>query len=132
MAQQDIRYPQQNDMPMRRSNGLAIAALVLGILACVLFWTVAGGIVLGLLALVFGVIGARRARGGTAPHRGKAIAGAILGVLGLIVSSVILAAGISIFNSDEFHDYNDCMKHANSQSDKDHCAKEFKNDLNDK
>ena len=37
--------------PLRRPrNGLGIAALVLGLLALVLCWTIIGGIVLGLLA----------------------------------------------------------------------------------
>ena len=53
----------QHDTGVRRGNGMAVAALVLGILAVVLFWTVVGGALLGLLAVVFGVIGARSIEG---------------------------------------------------------------------
>lgn len=111
-----------------RSNGLAIAALVLGIVAVLLFWTVLGGILLGLLAIVLGIIGARRARGGRAPHGTLSIVGAVLGALGLIGSIVIIAIGASILNSDEFKDFNDCVQHANSQSEKDQCSQDYKQD----
>ncbi|MGW2338072.1 DUF4190 domain-containing protein [Streptomyces sp. NPDC001685] len=115
-----------------RSNGLAIAALVLGITACVLFWSVFGGVILGLLGLVLGIVAARRARDGRARHRGMAIAGAILGGLGLVASSVIVAVGVSFLNSDEFKDYNDCVKHADSRAERDQCAQDFERDVNDK
>ncbi|QIQ01246.1 DUF4190 domain-containing protein [Streptomyces liangshanensis] len=113
-----------------RGNNLAIAALVLGIAACVFFWTVVGGIVLGLAAVVLGILGARRARGGRAPRRTMAIVGAVLGGLGLIVSAVIVTIGVSLLNSDEFKDFNDCVRHANSQSEKDRCADDYKQDVN--
>jgi uncharacterized membrane protein len=115
---------------VRRGNGLAIAALVLGILAVVLFWTVIGGVLLGILALVFGIIGARRARGGRAPRRTMSIFGAVLGVLGVIGSVVIIAIGASILNSDEFKDFDDCVQHADTQSERDACADDFNEDVN--
>jgi hypothetical protein len=115
---------------VRRGNGLAIAALVLGILAVVLFWTVVGGVLLGILALVFGIIGARRARGGRAPRRTMSIFGAVLGVLGVIGSVVIIAIGASILNSDEFKDFDDCVQHADTQSERDACADDFNEDVN--
>ncbi|MEU1870745.1 hypothetical protein RKD37_008355 [Streptomyces ambofaciens] len=113
-----------------RGNGMAIAALVLGILAVVLFWTVVGGVLLGILALVFGIIGARRARGGRAPRRTMSIFGAVLGVLGVIGSVVIIAIGASILNSDEFKDFDDCVQHADTQSERDACADDFNEDVN--
>ncbi|MGW0310619.1 DUF4190 domain-containing protein [Streptomyces flavidovirens] len=64
------------DTGVKRSNGLAITALVLGVAAILLFWTVFGGIVLGLLAVIFGIIGARRTRGDQAPHGKTPIIGA--------------------------------------------------------
>ena len=114
-----------------RSKGMAIAALVLGITACVFFWTVFGGIILGLLGLILGIVAARRARGGRARHRGMAFAGAILGALGLIASSVIVAVGVSFLTSDSFKDYNDCVQHADSQAERDQCAQDFERDVND-
>ncbi|GAA3748536.1 DUF4190 domain-containing protein [Streptomyces tremellae] len=108
-----------------RGNGLAVAALVLGIAAVVLFWTVFGGIVLGLVAIVLGALGARRARTDGAPRRGMAVTGLVLGVLGLIAGGLILALGVSFLNSDSFKSYSDCVKHAHSSSDRRQCADDF-------
>lgn len=121
----------QHDTGVRRGNGLAVAALVLGILAVVLFWTVVGGALLGLLAVIFGVIGARKARGGRAPHGAMSVVGAVLGALGLAASVVIIAIGASILNSDEFKDFDDCVRHADTQSERDACADDFNRDVND-
>ena len=120
-----------HDTGVRRGNGLAIAALVLGILAVILFWTVIGGALLGLLALILGIIGARKARGGRAPHGKMSIVGAVLGGLGLAASVVIIAIGASILNSDEFKDFDDCVRHADTQSERDACADDFNKDVND-
>ncbi|MFC8125701.1 DUF4190 domain-containing protein [Streptomyces sp. NPDC057302] len=116
---------------MRPSNGMAITALVLGILAILLFWTVIGGALLGLLAVIFGIIGARKARGGRAPYGKMSIVGAVLGGLGLIASGVIIAIGASILNSDEYKNFDDCVKHADTQSERDACAKDFDREVND-
>ncbi|MGR8007048.1 DUF4190 domain-containing protein [Streptomyces hypolithicus] len=115
---------------VKRGNGLAIAALVLGIAAILLFWTVFGGILLGLLAVILGIIGARKARGGRAPHGKMSIIGAVLGALGLIASAVIIAIGASILNSDEFKNFDDCVQHAGTQSERDQCAEDFNKDVN--
>ncbi|MEU6568879.1 MULTISPECIES: DUF4190 domain-containing protein [Streptomyces] len=120
----------QHGTGVRRTNPMAVAALVLGILAVLLFWTVVGGALLGLLALIFGIIGARKARGGQAPRRVMSIVGAVLGALGLVASVVIIAIGASILNSDEFKDFDDCVQHADSQSERDACADDFEQDVN--
>ncbi|GGV68371.1 hypothetical protein GCM10010277_77590 [Streptomyces longisporoflavus] len=125
----DGRPPEHSGM--RPGNGMAIAALVLGILAILLFWTVIGGALLGLLAVIFGIIGARKARGGRAPHGVMSIIGAVLGGLGLIASGVIIAIGASILNSDEYKNFDDCIKHADTKSERDACAKDFDRELND-
>ncbi|MFF1711477.1 DUF4190 domain-containing protein [Streptomyces sp. NPDC058268] len=116
---------------VRRNNAMAIAALTLGILAILLFWTVFGGILLGLLAVIFGIIGARKARGGRAPYGKMSVIGAVLGALGLIASAVIIAIGASILNSDEYKNFDDCVKHADSKSERDACAKDFDREIND-
>ena len=70
----------------QRRNGLGVAALVLGVLAVLTCFTVVIGFVLGLLAIVFGVIGRGRARRGEADNRGVATAGLVLGAIGLVLS----------------------------------------------
>jgi hypothetical protein len=71
--------------PDHRSHGkgFAIAALVLGILGIFLFWAPILGPLLGLTALVLGIIGVRRRAG-----KGMAITGIVLGALTLIVGVV--------------------------------------------
>jgi hypothetical protein len=82
--------PQVATRPAR--NGAAVAALVLGIFAIMvgfvplLFWM--GGIA-AVLAIVFGVVGLRRSRrGGEAGRSGFAVAGLVLGPLGLVATVV--------------------------------------------
>ncbi|WP_228978681.1 DUF4190 domain-containing protein [Streptomyces sp. DH12] len=72
-------------------NGLGTAALVLGIIGTVtgfvplLFW-LAG--LLGLIALVLGLSGRGRAKRGEATNKGATTAGAILGLVALVLSAV--------------------------------------------
>ena len=108
-------------------GGMATAALVLGILALITSFTVIGGLLLGLLAVIFGVIGLRRARQGLALGRGRAIAGIVLGVLGILLAGVLIAAGVSLLNSREGKDLQSCLKKAgSSQSEIQKCQDQFK------
>ncbi|MFD3731283.1 DUF4190 domain-containing protein [Streptomyces sp. NPDC058632] len=111
--------------PGERHNGFGITALVLGLVGAVLFWTVIGGIVLGLLALVFGVLGHRHKKRGVATNGTMAVIGAVIGALVLVTSSVLLAVGAAVFNSDEFKNYTDCVEHADTEADRRQCAKDF-------
>lgn len=96
----------------RRGAGMAIAALVLGIVAIVLCWTIVGGIVLGLLAVILGVIGFRRAGRGEAAGRGRALAGVITGAVGVVLACLLLAVGISIWNSPSVQNLRTCLQNA--------------------
>jgi hypothetical protein len=68
-----------------RSNGMAIAALVCGIIGLFIF-----EVILGVLAIIFGGIGLSRANRG-AGRRGMALAGLILGAIDVVLFIVILA-----------------------------------------
>lgn len=92
---------------------MATAALVLGILALITSFTVIGGLLLGLLAVIFGVIGARRARNGLAPGRGRAIAGVVTGVIGMAIAIGLVIFGVSILNSPAGKNLQNCIKNAN-------------------
>jgi Domain of unknown function (DUF4190) len=108
-------------------GGMATAALVFGILALLTSFTVVGGVVLGLLALIFGIVGLRRASRGLAFGRGRAIAGIILGLLGIVLAGVLIAAGVSLLNSREGKDLQSCLKKAGtSQSQIQKCQDQFK------
>lgn len=80
-------------------NGIAIAALVVGIVAFVTGWVPILGLLLGIAAVVLGVIGLKKAAG-----KGMSIAGLVTGAIGALTSLVfgifwilaIVAAGSSI------------------------------------
>ncbi|MDI3387262.1 DUF4190 domain-containing protein [Streptomyces sp. B-S-A8] len=76
--------------PPQPQNGLGIAALVLGIIGAVLFFTVWGGVILGVLALIFGLIGLSKARKGMATNKGVALSGTVLGGVAIVLSVVWL------------------------------------------
>ncbi|MDQ4103400.1 MAG: DUF4190 domain-containing protein [Actinomycetota bacterium] len=94
----------------RRRNGFGIAALVLGLLALVLSWTIIGGLIFGLLALIFGLLGRARARRGEATNGGMSVAGVVLGIIGLLIAIGLVALGMSVFNSPAGQDYQQCIE----------------------
>lgn len=78
-------------------NGIATAALVTGIIGVILAWMpflVVVGFVLAVLALIFGI---RGARGGRTTGRGKAVAGIVLGSIGLALSVVGVILSIAVW-----------------------------------
>jgi hypothetical protein len=91
-------------------NGFGVAALVLGLLALLLSWTVIGGIILGILAVIFGVLGRGRAKRGEATNGGFSVAGIVLGVLGVLIAIAFIALAVSALNSPAGRDYRDCLQ----------------------
>jgi hypothetical protein len=71
-----------------RTNGLAIASLICGIIGLIFF-----NVILGPIAIVLGFVGMRQAaaKGGA----GMAKAGIILGVIDLVIFAVLLAVAAS-------------------------------------
>ncbi|MER6117648.1 DUF4190 domain-containing protein [Streptomyces sp. NPDC001743] len=89
------------------ANGMGTAAMVMGILAVCLFCVYGiPSLVLGTLALIFGIIGRKRAARGEADNAGQALAGVILGSIGIVIGVVIIGGLIWLFAShaDEFDD----------------------------
>ncbi|MBI0383930.1 hypothetical protein JBE27_48665, partial [Streptomyces albiflaviniger] len=82
------------------NNGHGTAALVLGIIGLVLFASIVLGIVLGVLAIIFGVLGRSRAAGGEATNGGSALAGVILGVIAVVASVVMIFVYIAAEDDD--------------------------------
>jgi hypothetical protein len=93
-------------------NGLGTAALVLGILALALCWTVLGGIALGVVAVILGLQGRARSRRAEATNGGSALAGTILGALGMLASIALIVVGLSIFNSPAGKNLRSCLANA--------------------
>jgi Domain of unknown function (DUF4190) len=72
-----------------RTDGLAIGALITGILAVVCFW-ICLGLILGPAAAIMGFISRQRiaASGGTVAGGGLALAGMILGIVGFVLTCI--------------------------------------------
>ncbi|MGW2019113.1 DUF4190 domain-containing protein [Streptomyces sp. NPDC001927] len=70
-------------------NGLGVTALVLGLVGLLFgvfpftFWL---GAILGIMALIFGIIGHGKARRGEATNKGMALSGIILGAVAIVAS----------------------------------------------
>ncbi|MFJ4685769.1 DUF4190 domain-containing protein [Streptomyces sp. NPDC088789] len=96
-------------------NGMGTAAMVLGILACALFCVYGVvSVVLGILAIIFGIKGRKRAEQGLATNHGQAQAGLITGIIGLIIGIAVvvliifgIASAISDFNEYDEPPYYD-------------------------
>jgi hypothetical protein len=70
----------------RGGNGVAVAAMVCGIVGVFIF-----NVVLGPLAVIFGGVGLRNANRG-AGRRGAATAGLVLGIVDIVLLIVVIAA----------------------------------------
>ncbi|MFJ7335979.1 DUF4190 domain-containing protein [Streptomyces sp. NPDC101110] len=96
-------------MPAAPQNGMGVAAMVLGIISCTLFCLYGVvSLVTGILAVVFGIKGRKRAEAGVATNHGQAQAGLIMGIIGIILGIVVIvliAVGITAaINSDSSDD----------------------------
>jgi hypothetical protein len=118
----------------RPRNGMGTAALVLGILALVLvvliFFSPLGAL-LGLLAVIFGIVGILRANRGEADNRGQALTGLVTGAVALLVG-LLLTIGIGTFfaaNVNEFREFGRCMDDARDQQAREACARQLSRDL---
>jgi formate hydrogenlyase subunit 3/multisubunit Na+/H+ antiporter MnhD subunit len=98
---------------------------VCGIIGVVLCFTVVLGVVLGVLALVFGLIGRGRAKRGEATNRGQATAGVVLGSIALVATAGVIGLYVWLANTDEFKNYQDCLRSANTQQERSACEDEF-------
>lgn len=82
------------------ANGMAVSALVLGIVGSVLGLVPLTGfiaLICGILALVFGFVGYGRAREG-APHKTMAIWGIVLGAAAIILGIIGLTIVADVVN----------------------------------
>lgn len=90
---QPMPQPGYYPAPPRPAQGLAITALVLGIIALVTAWVPAWGTVVGIVAVIFGIIALAKRQ-----SKGMAITGLVTGGVGAIVSAGILAVMVFSIN----------------------------------
>lgn len=102
------------------TNGVAVAALVIGILSLLTaFVPVVGllGVVGGIVAVILGVIGRGKAKQG-ASGSGMAMGGIITGASAIVIAVLITIAlftfGSNVFG-ESFRDFNECMQRTGDQ-----------------
>ncbi|KRD17138.1 hypothetical protein ASE48_25830 [Mycobacterium sp. Root265] len=98
--------------PMRPRNELGTWALVLAMLALLFSWSIIGGVIGGLIAVVLGFAGRGRAARGEADNGPIANAGIGLGALAVIVGVAFVPIWIGFFTEAGMGDYVRCMEQA--------------------
>lgn len=81
-----------------QSNGVAIAALIVGILSLPAVVTIIFAPILGIVAIILGFIGLGRASQAGGAGRGMAIGGIVTGALGILLT-VLLFLGLFVFSA---------------------------------
>src|SRR5947208_2254472 len=114
----------------QQSKGLAVAALVLGIVGVVTFFLFVGGL-LGIVALVLGIVAIRQTRKGQAGGQSMAIAGTILGGAAIVITAIYAIALSAFFVKfgTQFSNFQDCPRHATTAQEQRDCRDQFRNDF---
>jgi hypothetical protein len=130
-----------NEVPpglLQPRNGAGRAALICGVLALLctigffLLVTVPVAIILGLAAIVLGILGRGRVRRGIATNRGSATIGIVTGLLSLLILGGLAVGGVALFNHNksDVKSFSDCIKQAgNDKGKQQSCTTQFKNQI---
>lgn len=119
--------------PSRR-NGMGTSALVIGVVALTLVLLLLFsplGAFLGLLAVLFGILGLLRANRGEADNRGQAVAGLVTGGIALLLG-VFFTISIGTWFATHVTDFNDfgrCMDSAVGAAAREDCARKLSGEL---
>ncbi len=114
-------------------NGLGTAALVVAVIALIGSFSVVGGIVGGVVAVVLGLVGRARVKRGEATNGGVALAGVILGVFAIVIGLVFVAVWLSLLREVGAKDYFDCLQRAGQdRAQVQQCAERFRQSVEDR
>jgi hypothetical protein len=131
---QPAGYPGAGYRGAGRRNGMGTTALVLGVVAITLVLLLLFsplGAFLGLLAVLFGILGIIRVNRGEADNRGQAVAGLVTGGLALLIG-VFLTISIGTWFATHVNDFNrfgQCMDDAVGAAAREQCARQLSQEL---
>jgi hypothetical protein len=113
---------------------MGTAALVVGVVALVLVALLLFsplGAFLGLLAVLFGILGLIRANRGEADNRGQAVAGLVTGGLALLFGILFTISVGTWFAThvNDFRRFGNCMDGAVGANAREECARQLSRDL---
>ncbi|MGV0812696.1 DUF4190 domain-containing protein [Mycolicibacterium boenickei] len=128
-------YPMQPG-PRGPANGLGIAALIVAVIGLVLVWSVVGGLMFGITAVILGFLARGRVQRGEATNGGVAMSGIVLGaiacVLSLVFVGIWLYFGQRWFDDVGGGDYVQCMQQAGDDpTAQQQCEDEFERRVED-
>lgn len=124
-----VQYERTGFRPAPR-NGLGTAALVIAILGLATCWSVLGGIVLGVAAVVLGFLGRSRATRGEADNGGIATAGIALGSVAIIAAVAFVVIWSFAWRDTGGSEYLDCAVQAgNDRQAVDRCTQNWLDDI---
>jgi membrane-bound ClpP family serine protease len=117
-----------------RRNGMGTAALVLGVVALVLVVLLLFsplGAFLGLLAVLFGILGLIRVNRGEADNRGQAVSGLVTGGLALLFGILFTISVGTWFSThvNDFRRFGNCMDNAAGATAREQCGRQLSKDL---
>jgi hypothetical protein len=114
------------------TNGIAIAAMIIGIIALLISWIPILGVLAGVLALVLGFVGRSKAKKTPAVGgNGAAITGIVTGILATLINigiTIALFAFGSTFMGS-FETYEDCIERGGTEAE---CEQELERDILDR
>lgn len=90
MSENTIKQPTPQQVTAPKNDGFAVTSLVTGILSIVLFWLWPLALILGVLALVFGLISYNKKKSG------MALAGTICGGVGLVFMIIFVVWAVVV------------------------------------
>jgi hypothetical protein len=103
---------------------------VLGIIGVITFFIIIGGVI-GIVALILGIVALQRVRKGQGGGNGMAIAGTVLGGVAIVITAVYAIAVGAFFArfGSQFSNFQDCLSHATTAQEQQDCQIRFRNDL---
>lgn len=118
-------------VPVTERGGMAVAALILGLLAVFTSPTVVLGVLFGVIAMILGFVAVGRANRGAAGRKGMALAGAVLGILGIVLAALMAVFFVWLWQSADLSEYIDCVDKASNRAAEQVCSDQLDDRLND-
>lgn len=110
----------------RPMNWLGSTALAMAIVGLVFCFSVIGGVVCGVVAVILGVSGRGRVKRGEATNGAVATAGIALGALAVVVSLAVIAVWVRIYHEVDVPAYVACVSETSDQQAAQKCTDELR------
>jgi len=112
-------------------NWIGTTALATAIVGLMLCWSVVGGVILGVIAIIVGVSARGRVKRGEATNGAVATAGIALGLLAVVVSLAVIPIWVRLYQEVDAPAYVDCATKASDQQGIAKCADELRQRVQD-